>query len=259
MPILHFTRHVFVTGASGAGKTNTMLNLVEALDGAEVPVLIIDPAKRDFEPLMTKLGREVSLYDFRQWWLKFNPFLCAENVTLYAHSVILAKAFSMLFPTNAVAHEMVLSIIKDAYWQKLLERGLLWRPEDPRLDCKDWGKIEQLNTAVFVGYTGALLRQKPYLAPTFPEFVKTGLDKLRARAAAAGGAVSPFYREALEYFERRWEALGKSAFSVMLTPSHPYRVVDSLFSRTSLVEFYSWFDSGESNAAFALLFSMLYE
>jgi hypothetical protein len=235
-----FTRHVFVTGASGAGKSNTMMSLVAQLHGHGCPVLVVDPVKRDFEPLLESLGLADRIFDFRRRWLRFNPFVPPANVTLYAHCVVLAKTLAMLFPTNAVAYEILLSMVKHTYWHKL---------EAHRRDGKP------MTIGEFVQTTGRLLRQHPFLAPTFAEFLDLGMDVLRQPGEGSG---SQWTREAIDHFERRWANLRRSALSIMLSPG-PAEVIDPLFESTALIEFGAWFDQNEANAAFALIFSMMYE
>jgi Helicase HerA, central domain len=41
------TRHVFVAGITGSGKTNTIMSIVQEASAAGVPFLVIEPAKRN--------------------------------------------------------------------------------------------------------------------------------------------------------------------------------------------------------------------
>lgn len=241
LPVTQLTRHAFVTGASGSGKTNTLYHLIRQLHELKIPTLIIDPAKRDFERLLVELGSATSIYDFKGRWLRFNPFIPAERISLYAHSVVLAKTLSMLFPTNAVAYEMLLSMVKQSYWDKFS----VGRPPDL-----------PLTTEIFAQKTGADLIREPERAPTFQEFLDNGLDHLRR---AAGESGSNFMREAVEHFERRWENMKRSLLSILFAPRNPAQRIAPLFRQTALVELGEWFDKDEANAVFALLFGMLYE
>jgi hypothetical protein len=257
LPVSALTRHTFITGASGAGKSNTMMNLVRQLNQHKVPVLIIDPVKRDFEPLMGSLGLDNHIWDFDRQWLRFNPFIPPPNITLYAHSVVLAKTFAMLFPTNAVAYEILLAMMKETYLTKL-NRG-------------QKAGIPPLTTEAFMKLTGRTLRKHSHVAPTFNEFLDIGIAVLRK--SGGEGRPSQWLMDALEHFERRWANMRRSAFSIMLHPRpNPTQTIDFLFSAdgsddgdqasratTHLLEFGKWFDQNETNAAFALVFSMMYE
>lgn len=241
IPLQQLTRHAFVTGASGTGKTNSLMHIIRQVHQHGVPLLIVDPAKRDFEPLMLSIGQQNRIFDFEKAWVRFNPFIPPANIPLYAHAVVLAKTLSMLFPTNAVAHEMLLGLVKEAYWVKLSNAR---PPESP------------LTMEFFAQKTGADLRSRPYLAPTFDDFLDNGLTSLER---AATTSQSQFAREAFDHFERRWSNLRRSLISIALRPAHPTQTIDPLFAETSLVELGGWFDQDEANAMFALVFSMLYE
>src|SRR5262249_11482822 len=45
------TRHVFITGVTGAGKSNTIFHLLKQ---ARVPFLVIEPAKAEYRSLLNE-------------------------------------------------------------------------------------------------------------------------------------------------------------------------------------------------------------
>ena len=50
------SRHVFIAGVTGSGKTNTSLQLLRGLHGKDVPFLVIEPAKREYRELAQEPG-----------------------------------------------------------------------------------------------------------------------------------------------------------------------------------------------------------
>ncbi|MGW4890696.1 ATP-binding protein [Kitasatospora sp. NPDC004240] len=242
-------RHVFVTGSPGSGKTSTMAGLAYRLrhERPDLPMLIIDPAKRDFEPLMDKLAREGladsrSVIDFRRQSLRFNPFLPADHVRIYDHAVVLARSLAMLSPANAVAYDLLLSIIRRLYWFKL--QGEIREPT-----------LEEV--ADFQNVFGVTLRQHPWMCPTFDDFLAHWQPILESHLHSQDG--SRFAAEAVEHFARRVDALKQSRLRVMLTPAHDVVGLDPVFDDICLLQFGDWYDEDETNAAFALVFAMLYE
>lgn len=105
-------KHMFVCGVPGSGKTNTMLHLANSLwntemevDGvrrkANIPFLVLEPAKREY--------RELSLFDIPEliifspsactnFPLKLNPFEFPLGLTLSEHIGKLCNVFEGAFP-----------------------------------------------------------------------------------------------------------------------------------------------------------------
>ncbi|GLY47529.1 helicase HerA-like domain-containing protein [Lentzea sp. NBRC 102530] len=49
-------RHVFVTGATGAGKSQTVRTLLEALSGRKIPWLVVEPAKAEYAAIAGRIA-----------------------------------------------------------------------------------------------------------------------------------------------------------------------------------------------------------
>lgn len=55
VPQSSLNRHVFVCGATGAGKSQTVRGLLEALTGAGIPWLVVEPAKSEYKLMAARL------------------------------------------------------------------------------------------------------------------------------------------------------------------------------------------------------------
>jgi hypothetical protein len=55
VPASSLNRHVFVCGATGAGKSQTVRNLLEQATGAGIPWLVIEPAKAEYRLMAARL------------------------------------------------------------------------------------------------------------------------------------------------------------------------------------------------------------
>lgn len=111
-------KHVFVTGVTGAGKTNTCLNLLLA---SELPFLVIEPAKTEYRELATCLG-SIDYYrpngDDHQS-LRINPFaLVRPAQRIKSHAGFLKNVFAAIFPMEASMPAMVEAAILAAYEDK---------------------------------------------------------------------------------------------------------------------------------------------
>lgn len=111
-------KHTFVTGVTGAGKTNTCLNL---LLESELPFLVIEPAKTEYRELAPKLDG-LSYYrpngDEHQS-LRLNPFaLLRKAQGIKSHAGFMKNVFAAVFPLEASMPMMIEAAILAAYEEK---------------------------------------------------------------------------------------------------------------------------------------------
>lgn len=113
------TQHVFVTGSTGCGKSETVYNLIDNVVKNGVKFLIIEPAKGEYKnvfgtehiygtnPLISNL-------------LKINPFKFPEGVHVLEHIDRLIEIFNVCWPMYAampaVLKEAVLNAYEDCGW-----------------------------------------------------------------------------------------------------------------------------------------------
>ena len=119
-------RHVFITGATGYGKTTTAKRLLTgAWTGLGVPFLVIEPVKREYRRLRESgdLDGGVRVYgigDPTALPLRLNPFAPISGVSLLRHIDLLKAVFNASFPMFAgmsyVLEEAMLEIYTDRGW-----------------------------------------------------------------------------------------------------------------------------------------------
>ena len=56
VPLATLNRHALVTGATGAGKSQTVRHLLEQLAGAGLPWLVIEPVKSEYPAMAGRLA-----------------------------------------------------------------------------------------------------------------------------------------------------------------------------------------------------------
>jgi DNA helicase HerA-like ATPase len=56
LPLDSLNRHVFVSGATGSGKSQTVRTLLEAVTGAGIPWLVVEPAKAEYRLMAARLA-----------------------------------------------------------------------------------------------------------------------------------------------------------------------------------------------------------
>lgn len=92
------TEHLLVTGATGAGKTNTVMLLTRGIHDAGIPLLIIEPSKKDYWHLGS-IMRKLRIFSFGKdaELLKINPLIPEEGIIIANHIDNLLYAFSGAF------------------------------------------------------------------------------------------------------------------------------------------------------------------
>ena len=117
------TSHVFITGSTGSGKSNTVYQLLDKLctQGSEKHFLVVEPTKGEYKAVFG--GREdVSVYgtNYRKTkLLRLNPFSFPEGVQLFAHLDRLTEIFNACWPMYAAMP----AVLKDAMERAYTEAG----------------------------------------------------------------------------------------------------------------------------------------
>ena len=98
-------RHVLVAGLPGFGKTTTVTAMLRQLwtdpvridSGRQVPFLVIDPAKRDYEGLAEELGADCRLVELGTEAVALNPFAAPPGVPRGVFATRVAAAFDAAY------------------------------------------------------------------------------------------------------------------------------------------------------------------
>lgn len=130
VPSVALTRHAFVGGHTGSGKTTLVKHLLREVARQEIPFLVLEPAKGEYQAL----AREVEeLCAFSVGKLpatseipfRLNPFAFPEGFSLHTHIDLLKNAFTASFGLVPPAPYLLESALYRAYesvgWQ--LETG----------------------------------------------------------------------------------------------------------------------------------------
>lgn len=117
--------HLFISGATGSGKSNTIKVILKKLNEKNIPFLVIEPAKSEYKNLLSDIK---DLQIFRPGGkddvFKFNPFIFEYNKNNIAIS--LTKHIDMLKTTFISAFAMygpMPYVLEDAIYQVYEERG----------------------------------------------------------------------------------------------------------------------------------------
>jgi Helicase HerA, central domain len=119
------TRHAFIAGTTGAGKTNSIFHLLAELARYEVPFLVLEPAKTEYRDLLStpELGGSLAVFtvgDETIAPLRLNPFEPPLGTAIGTHIDLLRTAFEASFglwtPLPQVLERCLHAIYEDYGW-----------------------------------------------------------------------------------------------------------------------------------------------
>ena len=117
------TKHTFITGSTGSGKSNTIYRLLEQLGKENVHFLVVEPAKGEYKDV---LGRKNGVVTYGTnpniqgiEMLRINPFRFPKNTHILEHLDRLVEIFNVCWPMYAAMP----AILKDAVERAYLHSG----------------------------------------------------------------------------------------------------------------------------------------
>ncbi len=132
VPLSSLTRHVFVAGVTGSGKTNTLFHLLAQVQRLGVPFLVLEPAKTEYRVLLDheEIGprlRVFTLGDERIAPIRLNPFEVPEGTTVSEHLDLLRAAFGASFgmwtPLPQILETCLHAVYVDRGWDLRTNRN----------------------------------------------------------------------------------------------------------------------------------------
>lgn len=117
------TKHTFITGSTGAGKSNTIYKLLSSLGEQKVKFLVIEPAKGEYKEVLgkckgvTTYGTNPKLKDIEL--LKINPFRFPASIHVLEHMDRIIEIFNVCWPMYAAMP----AILKDAVERSYILAG----------------------------------------------------------------------------------------------------------------------------------------
>lgn len=117
-----FTSHVFVTGSTGAGKSNAIYKLIrnsclELSEDKPTHFMVIEPAKGEYKDIFG--GREdvkvLGTNPYKSSLLRINPFSFPEDIHILEHIDRLIEIFNVCWPMYAAMPAVLKESIERAY------------------------------------------------------------------------------------------------------------------------------------------------
>ncbi|MCI6186365.1 MAG: DUF87 domain-containing protein [Spirochaetia bacterium] len=109
------TSHVFVTGSTGSGKSNTIYQLIKQIN---VSYLVIEPAKGDYKKIIGKDAAVFGTNPVLTNLLSINPFAFPKGIHVLEHIDRLVEIFNACWPMYAAMPAVLKDAIESCYIDK---------------------------------------------------------------------------------------------------------------------------------------------
>lgn len=113
--------HTFITGSTGAGKSNTVYQILSQLQKNKVHFLVVEPAKGEYKNVFGN-DESVSVFGTNPLLmnlLRINPFSFPKEVHIYEHLDRLIEIFNVCWPMYAAMP----AVLKDAIERSYVKAG----------------------------------------------------------------------------------------------------------------------------------------
>lgn len=179
------TSHLFVTGSTGSGKSNTVCHLLHELclkDGSQTKFLVIEPAKGEYKQVLG--GYEgVSVYGTNPQkapLLRLNPFSFPEDIHVLEHIDRLVEIFNACWPMYAAMP----AVLKDAVERSYIACG--W--DLARSACVGGRRLFP-TFAVLLRELPAVLKQSAYSADTKGDYTGALVTRVKSLTNGINGQI----------------------------------------------------------------------
>lgn len=109
--------HMFITGSTGSGKSNTIYKVLSELQENDVKFMVIEPAKGEYKHVLGNASN-VSVFGTNNKineLLKINPFKFPEEIHVLEHIDRLIEIFNVCWPMYAAMPAVLKEAVEKAY------------------------------------------------------------------------------------------------------------------------------------------------
>lgn len=109
--------HVFITGSTGSGKSNTIYQLLAEAKENQIKFLVVEPAKGEYKHIFGK-DEDVAVYGTNPQLtplLKLNPFSFTKETHILEHLDRLIEIFNVCWPMYAAMPAVLKKAVEKSY------------------------------------------------------------------------------------------------------------------------------------------------
>lgn len=228
-------RHTFVTGATGAGKSTTMRQLLINLSKKNIPFLVIEPIKREYRELQEYIpDLQVITLGSEDCNVSLNPFAVEDKLGLIPHIDNLKAAFNATMGNYSsmpfILEDMIYRAYSECGWDLVSGKNLL---------------IDKINATGFPAHTLPIMSDLlPLVESSIKGFFPNQSDYGNSLLGALRARISSMTRGA------KGNVLNSTANTISM---------DKLLSKPCVIELWPFTDNEEKAFIMALLMIKLYE
>jgi putative ATP-binding protein len=117
LALSELTKHTFVTGSTGSGKSNTLYLMLEQLLDKGIKMLVIEPAKGEYKHVFGHRAdvRVLGTNPKKTELLRLNPFVFPDDILVTEHIDQLVEIFNACWPMYAAMPAVLKASIENAY------------------------------------------------------------------------------------------------------------------------------------------------
>lgn len=228
-------RHMFVTGATGAGKSTTMRQLLLNLNHAGIPFLVIEPVKREYRELRKYIPElQVVTLGSEDCHISLNPFNVEKELGLIPHIDNLKAAFNATMGNYSsmpfILEDMIYRSYTDCGWDLETGKNIL---------------IDKLADAGFLAHT------IPIMSDLLP-LVSTSINFFFPNQSDYGNSL-------LGALRARISSMTRGAKGNVLDSTDNPIAMEDLLKKPCVIELWPFTDNEEKAFIMALLMIKLYE
>ncbi len=107
--------HVFVTGTTGSGKSNTIYYLLDQLRSQGIHFLVVEPSKGEYKKIFGQTCRVYGTNGSKMELLRMNPFSFPDDIHVLEHIDRLIEIFNACWPMYAAMPAVLKDAVEKSY------------------------------------------------------------------------------------------------------------------------------------------------
>lgn len=181
--------HTFITGSTGAGKSNTIYNILSKLSSSPYnkKFLVIESAKGEYKHAFAKHPSiKTSVYGTnpkKTQLLRLNPFKFPEDIHILEHIDRLIEIFNVCWPMYAAMP----AILKDAVERAYSFCG--WDLETSEFSCENYDEVIYPNFKDVLEQIEAVLSESSYSADNKGDYIGALSTRIKSLTNGINGQI----------------------------------------------------------------------